>query len=355
MLTHVASLDPAFMTAQSPHLTIREEWLARYVEEAIDPAYPIVDPHHHLWDRPKPRYLIDEALADFNSGHNIVASVFVECRAMYRVSAEDALKSIGETEFANGMAAMSAGGAYGKTRLCDGIVGYVDLSIGDAAGGVMERHLAVSGGRLRGIRNITAWHEHPEVRTTPVPYRPDLFEDPLFHAGFRHLNRLGLVFDSWQYHTQLSDLAKLAKAYPETRIVVGHTGGPIGVGPYANVGRAAFLEWQKGLKELAQLPNTFLKIGGLGMRVNGFDFHTRDVPPSSEDLANAWRGYVEEAIAIFSAGRCMFESNFPVDKGSYGYAVLWNAFKELARNATAAEKAELFHGTAARVYGLSLA
>ena len=342
------------MTAQSPHLTIRDEWLTRHAEDAIDPAYPIVDPHHHLWDRPKPRYLIDEVLADFNTGHNIVASVYVECRAMYRTSAEAALESIGETEFANGMAAMSASGAYGTTRLCDGIVGYVDLSIGDAAGGILERHLAVSGGRLRGVRNITAWHEHPEVRTTPVPYRPDLFEDPRFHAGFRHLARLDLVFDSWQYHTQLPDLARLAKAHPETRIVIGHTGGPIGVGPYLRERKAAFLEWQKGLKQLAPLPNTFLKIGGLGMRVNGFDFHTRDVPPSSEDLADAWRVFVEEAITIFSAARCMFESNFPVDKGSCSYAVLWNAFKRLARNATPTEKADLFHRTAARVYGLTL-
>ena len=343
------------MTAPSPHLTIREDWLAAHAEAAIDPGCPIVDPHHHLWDRPKPRYLIDEVLADFDSGHNIVASVFVECRAMYRASGDETLRSIGETEFANGVAAMSASGAYGTTRLCAGIVGHVDLSIGDAAGRLLERHVAVSGGRLRGIRNITAWHEHPEVRTTPVPYRADLFEDPRFHAGFRHLAGLDLVFDSWQYHTQLADLARLAEAYPETRIVIGHTGGPIGVGPCARDRKAVFLEWQQGLKALARLPNTFLKIGGLGMRVSGFDFHARDLPPSSQDLAQAWRAFVEEAISIFSAGRCMFESNFPVDKGSYSYAVLWNAFKRLARNATPTEKADLFHRTAARVYGLSLA
>ena len=343
------------MTAPSPHLTIREDWLAAHAEAAIDPGCPIVDPHHHLWDRPKPRYLIDEVLADFDSGHNIVASVFVECRAMYRASGDETLRSIGETEFANGVAAMSASGAYGTTRLCAGIVGHVDLSIGDAAGRLLERHVAVSGGRLRGIRNITAWHEHPEVRTTPVPYRADLFEDPRFHAGFRHLAGLDLVFDSWQYHTQLADLARLAEAYPETRIVIGHTGGPIGVGPCARDRKAVFLEWQQGLKALARLPNTFLKIGGLGMRVSGFDFHARDLPPSSQDLAQAWRAFVEEAISIFSAGCCMFESNFPVDKGSYSYAVLWNAFKRLTRNATPTEKADLFHRTAARVYGLSLA
>ncbi|HSH89166.1 MAG TPA: amidohydrolase family protein [Ramlibacter sp.] len=341
------------MTASSPHLAIREDWLASHREDAIDPTYPIIDPHHHLWDRPKPRYLIDEALADFSSGHNIVATVFVECRAMYRRSAEGALQSLGETEFANGIAAMSASGAYGATRVCDGIVGYVDLSIGDAAGRILERHLAVSDRRLRGIRNITAWHEHPEVRTTPVPYRPDLFDDPLFQAGFHHLARLGLAFDSWQYHTQLGALAGLARRFPETKVVIGHAGGPIGVGPYANEGKSVFVEWQRGLKELALLPNTFLKIGGLGMRVNGFDFHTRDTAPSSQHLADAWRGYVEEAIGIFGAGRCMFESNFPVDKGSFSYAVLWNAFKLLARNASPTEKADLFHGTAARVYRLS--
>ena len=340
------------MTATSPHLSVRKDWLARHREDAIDPGLPVIDPHHHLWDRPKPRYLIDEALSDFNSGHNVVASVFVECRAMYRASGEEHLKSIGETEFANGVAAMSASGTYGATRLCDGIVGHVDLALGDAAGSVLERHLEVSAGRLRGIRNITAWHEHPEVRTTPIPYRADLFEDPRFHAGFRHLARLDLAFDSWQYHTQLSDLARLAESFPETRIVIGHTGGPIGIGPYAQDRKTAFQEWRQAMQELARRPNTYLKIGGLGMRVGGFDFHTRDVPPSSEDLASAWRGHVEEAIALFSAERCMFESNFPVDKGSYSYGVLWNAFKRLARNATPEEKAALFHGTAAHVYRL---
>jgi len=344
----------ACMTAPEPHLAIREEWLARRTEEALDPALPIIDPHTHLWDRPKPRYLLDEALGDFDSGHRVVATVFVECRAMYRASAGDSLQSLGETEFANGIAAISASGLYGATQVCDGIVGYVDLSIGEAAGALLEQHLAVSGGRLRGIRNITAWHGHPEVRTTPVPYRADLFQDPRFQAGFAHLARLDLAFDSWQYHTQLPDLAKLARDFPQTRIVIGHTGGPIGVGPYAKERRRAFAEWRSGLQELAQLPNTFLKIGGLGMRVSGFDFHAREIPPSSQDMADAWRGHVEEAIAIFSAQRCMFESNFPVDKGSCSYAVLWNAFKRLTANASPAEKAALFHGTAARVYCLAL-
>ncbi|MBI5275122.1 MAG: amidohydrolase family protein [Burkholderiales bacterium] len=342
------------MTAPSPHLAIREDWLARHTEDAIDPALPIVDAHHHLWDHPKPRYLLDEVLADFRSGHNIVASVFVECRAMYRRGGDESHRSLGETEFANGMAAMAASGPDGTPRVCDGIVGHVDLSLGGAALGLLERHLAVSGGRLRGIRNITAWHEHPEVRTTPVLYRADLFDDPQFHAGLRHLTRLGLVFDSWQYHTQLGALARLAQAWPDTRIVVNHTGGPIGVGPYAPPNPAAFAEWRCGLRELAQRPNIFLKLGGLGMRVNGFDFHTRATPPSSQDLAEAWRPYVDEAITAFSPARCMFESNFPVDKGSYSYGVLWNAFKQLARHATPTQRADLFHGTAARVYGLTL-
>ena len=332
---------------------MNQAWLDQHVEAPLDPQLPIIDPHHHLWDAPKPRYLLDEVLADFQTGHNVVGSVFVECRAMYRAEGEEDLKSLGETQFAGGIAAMSGSGAYGATRVCEAIVGYVDLRLGDRVKGILEKHLAVSDGRLRGIRNIIAWHENPEVRSTSVPYPKDMLDDPGFRAGFAGLGRLGLAYDCWLYQNQLADLARFAKAFSETIVVIDHLGGPLGVGPYAGRRQEAFAEWRKGFRLLAELPNTVVKIGGLGMRINGFGFHERASPPSSEDLADAWRDYIHEAITVFGARRCMFESNFPVDKGSYSYGVLWNAFKRLTRDASADEKADLFHGTAARTYRLS--
>jgi predicted TIM-barrel fold metal-dependent hydrolase len=342
-------------TAAAPvHIAVDQAWLDQHAEEPIDPHYPIIDPHHHLWDAPRPRYLLDELLADFRTGHNVVGSVFVECRAMYRAAGPEQLKSLGETKFVDGVAAMSESGAYGAARVCEGIVGYVDLGLGDRAKGVLEKHLAVSDGRLRGIRNIIAWHEHPEICSTSVAYPKDLLDDPGFRSGFTALGQLGLVYDCWLYQSQLADLARFAKAFPETTIVVDHVGGPLGVGPYAGRRQEAFAEWRQGLRQLAELPNTVVKIGGLGMRINGFGFHERKLPPTSEDLANVWRDHVHEAIAAFGTRRCMLESNFPVDKGSYSFGVLWNAFKRLTKGASAGEKADLFHGTAARTYRLSL-
>jgi L-fuconolactonase len=338
----------------SGHLAVNQAWLDQHVEAPLDPQYPIIDPHHHLWDAPKPRYLLDEVLADFQTGHNVVSSVFVECRAMYRATGEEALKSLGETRFVDGIAAMSESGAYGATRVCEAMVGYVDLRLGDEVRGILEKHLAISDGRLRGIRNIIAWHEDPDVRSTSVAYPRDLLDDARFRAGFAQLGRLGLAYDCWLYQNQLPDLARFARAFPETIIVIDHLGGPLGVGPYAGRRQEGFAEWRKGLRLLAELPNTVAKIGGLGMRINGFGFHEREQPPSSENLADAWRDYVHEAITAFGARRCMFESNFPVDKGSYSYGVLWNAFKRLARDASADEKADLFRGTAARIYRLTL-
>jgi L-fuconolactonase len=185
--------------AASGHLSVNQAWLDQYTEEPIDPEYPIIDPHHHLWDAPKPRYLLDEVLVDFRTGHNVVGSVFVECRAMYRATGDDELKSIGETAFVSGIAAMSESGVYGSTRVCEGIVGYIDLRLGDKARGLLEKHLAVSDGRLRGIRNIVAWHENPDVRSTSVPYPKDLLENPGFRAGFAQLGQFGLVYDCWLY------------------------------------------------------------------------------------------------------------------------------------------------------------
>ena len=335
-------------------LAVRQDWLDRHKEPILDAALPIVDPHHHLWDRPQWRYLLDELLADTNSGHHIVATVFVQCRAMHRDAGAIEMRPVGETEFVNGIAAMSASGAYGKTKLCAGIVGHADLSLGNAVAPVLEAHIQAGGGRFRGIRHISAWDKDPSVGNPAYTPPPGLVAEKSFREGIATLGRLGLSFDAWLYHPQIDELAAMAKAVPGTKVVLDHVGGPLAIGSYAGKRDSLFPVWAKSIKALAACPNVFVKLGGLGMRINGYGFEDRAEPPSSEILAAAWKPYVETCIEAFGASRCMFESNFPVDKGSYSYPVFWNACKLLAKGAGAAEKADLFAGTANRFYRLGL-
>ena len=336
------------------YLPVRQEWLDRRTEPILEPELPIVDPHHHLWDRPGWRYLLDELLADTSSGHNIVATVYVQARAMYRATGLEELRPVGETEFINGVAAMSASGIYGKTRHCAGIVGHADLTLGGRVEPVLAAHIRAGGDRFRGIRHITAWDADASVRNPAYSPPRGLLGDKSFREGFAVLGRLGLSFDAWLYHPQIGELADLARAFPATKIVLNHVGGPIGIGAYAGKRNEVFPVWAASIKALAACPNACVKLGGLGMRMGGFGFHEQPEPPSSEALAAAWRPYVEACIAAFGASRCMFESNFPVDKGSYSYAVFWNACKLLAKGASGTEKADLFAGSAARFYGLDM-
>ena len=336
----------------SPHVPVREAWLAQLREEILEPDLPIVDPHHHLWDRPGARYLFEELLGDTASGHDIRATVFVQCRSMYRAGGPEELRSLGETEFVTGVAARSASGQYGRLRACAGIVGMADLMLGDAVAPVLEAHLRAAGGRLRGVRNSTDWHASDEIRSNPIKPPPGLLMEPAFRRGVGRLRDAGLSLDVWAYHTQLPQVIELARAAPELTLVVDHVGGPIGVGPFAGRRAEVFAEWRRDVLALAACPNAVAKLGGLAMQVGGFDFHLRDLPPTSAELAEAWRPYVETCLEAFGAARCMFESNFPVDKGMCSYAALWNAFKRLAAGASAAEKAALFGGTAVRVYRL---
>ena len=342
------------MSASSPYLPVRDAWLARRTEAVLEPALPIVDPHHHLWDRPGWRYLLDDLLADTNSGHNIVATVFVQCRAMHRASGPEAMRPVGETEFVNGVAAMSASGGFGPTKICAGIVGHADLRLGAAAEAVLESHIRMGGGRFRGIRHITAYDPDPSMMNPAYSPPPGLMNDATFRRGFACLAPLNLTFDAWLYHPQIADVVALARAFPDTGICLNHIGGPLAIGAYAGK-RAEVMEiWSKSVKKLATCPNVVVKLGGMAMRINGWDFHEQTEPPSSETLAAAWKPYVDTVIDAFGANRCMFESNFPVDKGSYGYQVFWNACKLLARGASASEKTDLFSGTAARFYRLDL-
>ncbi len=340
-------------TATSLHLAVRPDWLDRRHEEVIDPDLPIVDPHHHLVERPETgRYLLPDLLADIGSGHNVTATVYLEWLSMYRAHGPAALRPVGEVEFANGVAAMTASGGYGTTQVCAGIVGYADLSLGAPVEKVLEAQITAGGGRFRGIRFITATHPDQAQWGSLVARPAGLLMDRRVREGFARLAPLGLSFDAWLYHIQLGELADLARAFPATQIVLDHVGGPIGLGRYAGKRDEVFAEWRARIRELAARPNVHVKLGGLGMRMFGFDVRTRDLPPSSEELAAAWRPYIEACVAAFGPERAMFESNFPVDKGSCSYHVLWNAFKRIAAGCSAAEKTALFSASAKKFYRL---
>jgi len=322
------------------------------MEEILEPQRPICDPHHHLWDHPGRRYLIDELLADTGSGHNVVATVFVECMSMYRASGPPEMRPVGETEFVNGVAAMSASGGFGATRVASGIVSFADLALGDRVGAVLDRHLAASP-RFRGIRHAAGWDASDQIRNSHTNPPPGLYADPRFRRGFAELAPRGLSFDAWLYHPQLPELTDLAKAFPDTTIILDHFGGPLGIGPYAGRRAEVFAAWKGAIRALADCPNVVVKLGGLVMPLNGFGFHKREQPIGSIELAEATRDWYRHTIECFGVERCMFESNFPVDKISASYRVLWNSFKRIAAGFSAAERSALFHDTAVRVYRLT--
>ena len=325
-------------------------WLTQNDEAVIDPALPIIDPHHHLWDRDN-RYLFDDLLDDTESGHNIRATVYIQCRSMYRADGPVDMQAIGETEFVNGVAAMSASGFYGDIRACAGIVSHADLRIGSRVGGVLDAHAQVAGSRFKGIRFSTPWDN--DVSLTPV--RPDkgIMMDKRWREGFAELGKRKLTYDSLLFHTQLGELTDLAHAFPDTTIVLNHVGNPIGLGPYASKRDEVFAQWSKSIAEIAKCENVVIKLGGFGMHIFGFGLDKRGKPPLSEELAQLWKPYYDVCVAAFGPKRSMFESNFPVDKISCTYKTIWNTFKRMAVGCSASEKADLFHDTAARVYRLA--
>ena len=331
-----------------------DAWTKQRQEAPLEPDLPIVDPHHHVWNDERGRYLIDELREDVESGHNILATVFIEAGSMYRADGPREMRPVGEVEFVNGIAAMSASGRYGKTQLCAGIVGHADLTLGERVQPVLEGLIAAGNGRLRGIRHGVCWDTGNAAKfgRREVPQHQVL--DPVFRKGFARLRLLGLSFESWQFHPQLPDTVDLMRAFPETVVVLNHVGGLLGLPPHDGKREEVFQIWRKHIRDLAQFPNLHVKLGGLGMMYCNWDFHLRDVPPSSEELAAAWRPYVETCIEAFGPARCMMESNFPVDKQTCGYGVLWNAMKRITQNYSAADKAALYRDTAARVYRLAI-
>ena len=331
-----------------------EPWIAARQEPILEPELPIIDPHHHVWDGERGRYLVHELAADVNTGHNILATVFIEAGAMYRAGGPEAMAPVGEVEFVNGIAAMSASGHYGKARLCAGIVGHADLTLGDRVQPVLEALVAAGNGRFRGIRHGVTWDTGNAARfgRRQVPRHQVL--DPMFQQGFARLEPMGLSFESWQFHPQLPDLVQLLNKFPHTNVILNHVGGLLGIPPHDYDRKAVFDTWRANIREVAQFPNVSVKLGGLAMLYCGWDFHLRDIAPGSEELAEAWKPYIEACIAAFGPARCMMESNFPVDKQSCGYAVLWNAMKRITADYSASEKAALYKDTAARVYRLEV-
>ncbi|TCH96184.1 amidohydrolase [Roseococcus sp. SYP-B2431] len=333
------------------HVPIDEAWLAKNREPILEPGLPIIDPHHHIWDRHGETYLLPDLLRDTATGHDIRATVFIQCASMYDETAEPARQPLGETRF---MTEVAKAAEAGRTRACAGIVGLVDLTLGERVTPLLEEHVAVSGGRFKGVRNRTAWDPSPRVRTNLEVPPPGPLNDPAFQEGARRLGELGLTLDVWAYHAQLPLVLDVARAAPGTTVVIDHCGGQLGVGPYEGKAAEVFADWRRSMAALAALPNVLVKLGGLAMEVSGKQWHTRPTPPTSEELAEDWRPQIETCIELFGTGRCMYESNFPVDKGMCGYAALWNAFKRLSAGASADEKTALFSGTAARAYRLSV-
>ena len=326
-------------------------WLASTLEEAIEPELPIIDPHHHLWDFSRGRYLLDELLAD-TADHNVRQTIFIECGAMYRADGPESMKVLGETEFAAGIAAQSASGRYGEMRVATGIVGHADLRRGAEVASVLEAQIALSPRRFRGIRHHASWDAAEDVPNSRIEPGPSILLDEQFRAGFAQLAKHNLTFEGWLYHPQIPELTDLARAYPESTIILNHLGGPLGVGPYAGQRDEVFATWKKSIEELATCTNVVAKVGGIQMPINGYGWGDRETAPSSDELLEANRPWYEHTIEQFGPERCMFESNFPVDKLSCSYTVLWNQFKKLTANFAADERAAMFHDTALRIYRL---
>ena len=333
------------------------DWLALTQEATLEPEIPICDPHHHFWDFrseriPYQRYLLHELYADLNSGHNVRSTVFVEARAMYRIEGPEEMRPVGEVEFVQGLAAAGATGLYGPARAAAAIVGHANLHLGDAVAPVLEALQAASPNRFRGIRQGLTWDPNPGIPNNTSDLRNQLSEEK-FRTGARVLARMGMSFEAWMYFPQLPELADFAKAVPDLTIILNHIGGLLRIGPYANRDEEVLPTWREGIAAVAQCPNVYVKLGGIGQPRTGHDWYARDKPIGSAELAETMAPYMNYCIEQFGPNRCMFESNFPPDKVGYSYHVLFNAFKRMSKGYSAAERAAMFQGTAERAYRMA--
>jgi len=340
------------ITGSYRFLKPRPEWLARRQEAILEPERPIFDAHHHIWEQDGNPYLLDELVADLDTGHNVVGTVFIEAHYGHRVDGPVALRPVAETERIDRLA--QEAGRRGRPGICAGIVGFADLMLGDDVAPVLEAHAAAAPARFKGIRHFVS-HDpaFPDgIIVKPAP--PGLLGTATYRAGLRQVGRHGLSYDAMLYHRQIPELTAVATLLPDLPIVLDHYGSILGVGPFAAKPRETFEAWRKDLAALAACPNVWIKLGGMSMVICGGRWHEDELPPGSDALAQAWRPYFETAIELFGVERCMFESNFPVDKGMVSYPVLWNAFKRLAAAFTESEKSALFHDNACRFYRITV-
>ncbi|MGI9220701.1 MAG: amidohydrolase family protein [Woeseiaceae bacterium] len=329
-------------------------WLAQVEEDIIDPERPIIDPHHHLWnDKEGKDYEIETLWSDMAAGHNILGTVFVECSTNYRKDGPENLRPVGETDYVVRQAAMSREGSSSQQPPILGIVSHANLKLGDAVVEVFDAHCEAADGLLRGIRHSVAYYPHPPAVERYTGRIRHLLMDEDFRKGFAHLAPAELSFDAWLTHEQIPELTDIARAFPETTIIFDHFGGPMGIGDYADRQAEIFPQWQKDVAELATCDNVVAKIGGLAMPINGWGWNERDTPATSDELVATHEAYYLHTIDAFGPDRCMFESNFPVDRLSVSYNVLWNAFKKIASRFSEMEQEAMFRRTAERVYRIS--
>ena len=330
----------------------RSDWLALVHEDILEPDLPIVDAHHHIWEQEGNVYGLPELHSDLSDGHNIVATVVVEAHAFYRKVGPKSLRSVGETETLIGL--LKNAPDLAAKGYCQAIVANVDLTLGTGVEDVIETHLQAAPNRVRGVRHMVCRDPHYPKGITIAPAPECLLKQVAYRDGLRTLERLGMNYDAMLYHSQLSDLVETVELVPDLSVVLDHYGMPLGVGPYVGRSDEVFSTWRTNIRRLAEFPNVTVKLGGLGMILTGANWHENPLPPTSKELMVAWRPWFEACLEAFGAERCMFESNFPVDKGMFSYRTLWNSFKRLARGMSLQEQKFLFHDTACRVYHLNV-
>ncbi|GAA6119044.1 amidohydrolase family protein [Acidovorax sp. FG27] len=333
----------------SNYLSVRPDWLAQSLEPALEPELTIVDAHHHFYDRAGWTYLQGDYLSDATAGHAVQASVYMQALTRYRAEGPEHLKPVGETEFV----VRSTAPQSGAPTVAKGIVGYADLRRGAAVREVLEAHEVAAEGRFRGVRHLATWDADGTLANPLTAAPQGLLADPGYREGLAALAAHGLSYDAWVFWPQLGELCEVADALPDLPVIIDHCGGIVRIGAYAGRDDEVFSRWRAGMRELARRPNVFVKLGGLGMRINGFGFEHGQQPPSSERLAHVWEPWMLTCVEGFGPERCMFESNFPVDKGSYSFVNGWNAFKRLTHGFSTDERQALFQGTARRVYRLA--
>jgi predicted TIM-barrel fold metal-dependent hydrolase len=325
------------------------DWLAQVTETPIDPDRDIVDPHHHLWPQPDMHYNLDQLWSDTDAGHAVSQTIFMECGAAYRPNGPEHLRPVGETEFVVAAAKQSA--CESDKATIAGIIAHADLTHPELDQ-ILDAQLEASDGLLRGIRHAGAHDEDPSVLAIPGRAPKDLYKNEAFRQGVIRLGERGLTYDTWHYHHQNQDFLSLAAAIPGTTMILDHFGTPLGVGRFAGKHDEIFPSWKDDIAAIANCPNVHAKLGGLAMPDNGFGWMGRDKPPTSDEFVTAQARYYDHAIACFGADRCMFESNFPVDRLSISYGVLWNGLKKIAVKYDEVDQAAMFSGTARRIYNL---